>query len=511
MIYRKVVASLGTVLTLGLLGSVAGPGWSPRPFESTLVVETSDLAIGGDVVTAPVGTYDVESEIVEVDLDGAAVVAEISSPVERGDEVDGEPVSPSRASDPGERLPAVVFIHGAGTGHHTAFQETARALASAGIVAMVPSKRLDTYTTRERDYPAMAEDYLASVRVLAAREDVDPARVGVYGESEGGWIAPIAAGSADVAFLVQVSAPVVSPRRQAAFATDAYLRNVGVPSALLRAIPRGVGANVPGGGFDYVDFNVRPYQRQVTQPVLIVYGTNDASMPIIQGAEIMIEDMAEAGNDAYTVRYVAGANHGIRIDGVIVPEFQEMVARWILGLPETARAAPRVAGDQPQQRFAADPVEHPRWYADGDMLIAGLQAGAGAIVLGPVLWAIARLARRRPGPLPSPLARWMAALSLVTLAVLVAFGAYLYRVAQLALNYQSDPIFVQGGWLVVQALGIGAVVLLVVSVARVAGAIREGRLGSTGWIGLLTIAGVHVGTAVLLVVAAYWGIFPTVL
>src|SRR5699024_7772246 len=65
-----------------------------------------------------------------------------------------------------------------------------------------------------------------------------PTQVGIYGESEGAWIAPIAAvAEPGVAYLVLVSAPIVPPREQFAFATDSYLRNVGVPEALLRAIP----------------------------------------------------------------------------------------------------------------------------------------------------------------------------------------------------------------------------------------------------------------------------------
>jgi dienelactone hydrolase len=519
VIYRKVVASLVTVLGLGLLGSVAGPGWSPRSLESTVVSQTTDVSIGGDAATTPVGTFPVRSEIIEVQLDGARIEAEITLPDPLPDdeaggggaESRGPPGSPSADAELG-RFPAVLFMHGAGTGRHSAFRETARALASAGVVAMVPAKRLDTYTTRERDYPAMAQDYLVSFEVLRARPEVDPNRVGVYGESEGCWIAPIAAATnPHVAFLIQVSAPVVSPRQQAAFATDAYLRNVGVPRALLRAIPRGIGSHVPGGGFEYADFDVRPYQRAVTQPTLIVYGTADASMPVIQGTEIMIEDLATVGNTAYTVRYFVGANHGIRVDGVIVPEFLDVLARWTQGLPDTAHAEPRIAGAQPEQRFAAEPVERPRWYADGDMLLAGLQAGLGALVVGPVLWLLARLVRRRPGRLPPPLARWMGVLAVATVTTLVFFAVYLARVAQLALDYRTDPIFVQGGWLAVQLLGFTTVAIFVNSVARAVVAGRAGRLANTGWIGVLTIAGVHVGCLVLLVIAAYWGVFPPVL
>lgn len=497
VIYRKVVATLAVVLGLGLVGSAAGPGWSPEPFEATLVLETEDLSIGGGVATTPVGTYDVASELVDVRLEDAVVQAEVTYPV------DGAPVD----------RPGLVFIHGAGTGQYGAFRETARLLASAGIVAMVPEKNLGTYTTRSRDYPAMARDYLASVAVLRERAGVDPGRVGVYGESEGGWIAPIAAATdPDVAFLVQVSSPVVPPRQQAAFATDAYLRNVGVPGALLRAIPRSVGASVPGGGFDYADFDVRPYQRQVTQPTLIVYGTADASMPTIQGAEIMIEDLAAAGNHQYTVRYVEGANHGIRVDGELVPEFVTLLSDWIQGLPVTADAEPRIAGAQPVQRFTAAPVDHPRWYADGDMLVRGLVAALAALVVGPVLWlGAAVVRRRRPRGLPAPLGRWMTALAASVVALLGTFGAYLYRVARLALDYQTNPVLVQGGWLALEALAVTAAALLVVSASHVLVAWRSGRLRATGWAGRVTIAGVHLGALSLLVVAAYWGLFPPVL
>jgi dienelactone hydrolase len=358
----------------------------------------------------------------------------------------------------------------------------------------------------------MAEDYLASVAALRARSEVDPARVGVYGESEGGWIAPIAAASdPGVAFLVQVSSPVVPPRQQAAFATDAYLRNVGVPGALLRAIPRSVGAEVPGGGFEYVDFDVGPYQRQVRQPTLIVYGTADASMPTLQGAQIMIDDLAAAGNGDYTVRYVEGANHGIRVDGELVPEFVDALAAWVHGLPATADAEPRIAGAQPVQRFTAAPLDHPRWYADGDMLVRGLVAALVGVAVGPVLWLGALALRRRARPLPPPLARWMAGLVLGVVTLLGGFGAYVYQVARLALDYETNPVLVQGGWFALEVVAVATAGLLVVSGARVLQAWRSGRLHATGWVGRITLVGVHGGSLGLLVIAAYWGLFPPVL
>src|ERR1035437_4987907 len=97
------------------------------------------------------------------------------------------------------------------------------------------------------------------------------------------------------------------------------------------------------------------------QPVLIVYGTSDASMPTIQGAEQVIADIALAGNGDYTVRYYGGANHGIRIGGEVSPVFLRDLSDWVGGLPGTASTWPRIAGAQPTQTFEAQPVPAPRW------------------------------------------------------------------------------------------------------------------------------------------------------
>jgi pimeloyl-ACP methyl ester carboxylesterase len=52
----------------------------------------------------------------------------------------------------------------------------------------------------------VAEDALAAVRFLTARSDVDPARIGLCGHSQGGFVAPLcAARSEDVAFIICVS------------------------------------------------------------------------------------------------------------------------------------------------------------------------------------------------------------------------------------------------------------------------------------------------------------------
>ena len=484
--------SILAVLLFGLLGTVAGPGWNPHPVEQDLVVQAESTAIGGTVETAPVGTYETTAEVVDIPLDGVTVRATIRRPVDA----------------PGQR-PGVLFLHGAGTATHEGFHNITDALASAGVVTLVPDKRMDTYTTRSRDYERMARDYLESWRLLAAQPDVDETRVGIYAESEGAFIAPVAAVvEPDVAFVILVSAPVVTPREQAAFATDSYLRHLGAPEQLLRAVPRLLGSEIPGGGFVYADFDPRPYQQQLTQPVLMVYGTDDASMPTVQGPAIVIADIAEAGNDSYTVRYFEDANHGIRIDGALAPGFAEALSRWVLGLPDTADAQPKIAGAQPEQRFRADPVDRPRWYASGDMIILTLVGGFVLILLGPLLWLVSRVVRRPSEPLPSPLGRAAAALGLAATALWVLFVSYLLLVANLAINYEQSPLVVQGGWLGIQLVGIATTGLGVWSAGHWLRVRRAGR--RTGTIGTITLVTTHLGALVLLLSAGYWGIFPTI-
>ena len=494
MRYRIAVTSAAAVVGLGLLGAISGPGWDPVPMTETIDVQTSDTTIGASEGTDPVGTYEVATSVVTVELAGAQVEARITEPV----------------GAQGLR-PGVVFVHGAGTGRYdTAFLAQAEALASAGVVTMVPNKRLDTYSTRDRDYIAMANDYLRSVNLLRGLPGVDPDRVGVYGESEGGWIVPVmAADNPSVGFVVLVASPVVPPRQQAAFAVDSYLRNIGVPVELLRSIPRFVGMEFPGGGFAYGMFDVRSFQQRMRQPALVVYGTGDAAMPTVQGALQVIEDLDTAGNPDYTVRYYAGADHGIRVDRVLVPEFARDLSAWIQALPDSAHAEPRVAGDEPYQRFLAAPVERPRWFAEGDLIVAGLAGSVLALLVGPVVWLTNRARGRRGSCLADdvrvPLVT-MAAGSLLTLAGLVA---YLLTVANLAQNYRTNTLLVQGGWLGLRLAGIASVVAGVVLVFRILDGRRLGALpAARNEAGRWTLAGAVGGSVVLLVNLAYWGVFP---
>ncbi|QTE28472.1 alpha/beta hydrolase family protein [Pengzhenrongella sicca] len=492
MLFRTAASTAVGVIALALAGAVMGPQWDPVPLTDPLVVQSESTAIGGPSAGAPVGTYEVETRIVDVALDGTVIQAQISSPVGLSG-----------------ALPGVVFVHGAGTGEFSrAFRGQAHELASAGIVTMVPNKRLDTYSTRHRDYEAMAGDYARSVEVLRAQPGIDPSQVGVYGESEGAWIVPVmTANDPTLGFAALIAAPVVPPREQAAFAADAYLRNTGVPSGVFRAIPRAVGMDFPGGGFEYADFDVTPFQRRTMQPVFVGYGTGDAAMPTVQGAQQIIADLAVAGNDQYTVRYYAGADHGLRVDGVVSADFVRDLSRWISGLPATATAQPRIAGDQPHQTYLAVPIKTPRWFGDGNLVLNIVIVSAGALVVGAGVWLVARVRRRGTG-LAEGLSGPLFAMALGTVLTVGALVWYLLAITRLALDYEQNAWVVQGGWVAVRALGVGTVVVAAVLVNRLEDVrVDPERRAVRGWPARVTVALVGTGSLVLLVTLAYWGVF----
>ncbi|MDQ3039498.1 MAG: prolyl oligopeptidase family serine peptidase [Pseudomonadota bacterium] len=101
--------------------------------------------------------------------------------------------------------PAVVFAHGSG--------DATRNVAiwnpyfvRLGMAVLSLDKRGAGKSTGDWHTASMddiAGDWLAGVEMLKQRTDIDPARIGVHGSSQGGWTAPLmAARSKDIAFVI---------------------------------------------------------------------------------------------------------------------------------------------------------------------------------------------------------------------------------------------------------------------------------------------------------------------
>ncbi|HZC06356.1 MAG TPA: prolyl oligopeptidase family serine peptidase [Ktedonobacterales bacterium] len=252
----------------------------------------------------------------------------------------------------GQRCPAVALVHGSGDDTREGYRVFAQHFAERGIASLIYDKRgvgASTGSWRSGTFAELANDALVGVRLLAQRDEVDPHRVGLWGCSEGGWVIPLAAGGREVAFLVAISAAGVSPAQQEIYrrtllveAKDSRMgRAMGRARlrsmfGLLRTLPSGALPGVAGYFARTMDFDPAPIWRQVTQPVLLVYGAADAAVPPQQSADIIARALQAAGNERNTILVFPDADHGIQTlnpatqERAFAPGYLDAVADWIL-------------------------------------------------------------------------------------------------------------------------------------------------------------------------------------
>lgn len=130
-------------------------------------------------------------------------------------------------------FPAVVLTPTASDAPREAYRKEADFLVSQGFAALIYDKRgvgESEGDWRIAGFPELTGDALAAVELLRGRADIDRAHVGVWGQSQGGWVATLAAvGSASVAFVVAISTPSTSPAEQEVFRVEHNLRADGFP------------------------------------------------------------------------------------------------------------------------------------------------------------------------------------------------------------------------------------------------------------------------------------------
>lgn len=155
--------------------------------------------------------------------------------------------------------PAVVIVHGSGAVDRK--QAWARAIAelfvARGFAVLLPDKRGSGGSGgdwRLAGFEELADDAIAGVEALKAKEDIDPRRIGVAGLSQGGWIVPlVAVRRPDVAFVVDLSGATVSLAEQTYLEMGNTARKAGLPEEGVRqvlALNRAAGRYLLGGAWD---------------------------------------------------------------------------------------------------------------------------------------------------------------------------------------------------------------------------------------------------------------------
>jgi hypothetical protein len=537
------IAAVSVVLLVlcALLGAAMTPNWQVSPLtgdnagnnagnsgnslaNNRVTVAAPDTAIAArGQRTNQEGTYQVKETTLRIRLAPSVTV----------DAVLREPVGAT-----GKR-PGCLFIHGAGTGKaHTVYGDIASAMASAGIVTLVPDKRMDNYSTFQRDYTAMARDYVTSLNVLKSRSNVDASRVGLYAESEGTWIASVMTHDhPDLAFMILTSPPVVPGRRQMAMAASNYMTYIGAPEPMVRNVAKFISMDFSMLGLRYADFPAERYLDALTMPLLVNYGTEDLSMPIEQGATMLREHAHQAGNDNVTVRYYP-ANHQMRVGartsqpGLPLDEsYTHDLENWVNAVAAGASAddwsTPMIAGTQPHQRLAVPKTTTPGLIRSLPVLLILLALAPLCLLvgaLGSLVLALTHRRRRRGaqddrhGSFGAGIAGLLVANAITVVASMAGLLAYLARTVSAALALRNDASALSAGWMALRALALLSIVAFAWLLVRFA----ENRLArepehlpaqnsapvvAAGFGHCLVLGSLTFSAMFSLVSLAFWGLF----
>jgi len=267
--------------------------------------------------------------------------------------VQGLAVSYSRAG-----RTALVALHGAGEGTRDSsplYRHLHEVLSPRGIGVATFDRRGEGESegepTRGR-FEAQARDALAVAAALRTE------RVGLWGFSQGAWVAPLAAVlSEDVDFVITVAATGVTPAEQMLYANQRQLELAGFgPEAVERARslrlqleawvhdsgpPPDLAAAVdepwfpltylPPSTFDEearelwiaeMDFDPRPVFAAVQVPVLAFYGELDSTSPV--------EPSVAAWPSGAEVVVIRDAEHDLTLpDGTLAPLYEQTLLEWL--------------------------------------------------------------------------------------------------------------------------------------------------------------------------------------
>jgi pimeloyl-ACP methyl ester carboxylesterase len=213
-------------------------------------------------------------------------------------------------------------------------------------------------------------DAMTVVREIGARPEIDRARVGLWGFSQGAWIAPLAASrSREIAFLVLLASTGVSPAEQMLYGTAKHARLAGFSEqavqrivAARRAVDefrRGKGsadeaqravdsiktepwfehaylpADVSSLG-PWPDMDLEPWAifAGVHVPTLLFYGDDDEWSPIDESIAAWERAARTAGNSDVTVVRLPGTGHlptrgGAERIEAISADYEQALLSWL--------------------------------------------------------------------------------------------------------------------------------------------------------------------------------------
>ncbi|SHE88930.1 hypothetical protein SAMN05444392_104145 [Seinonella peptonophila] len=260
------------------------------------------------------------------------------------------------------RHPAIVIVHGSGKGDRNKLRDHAEIFAKKGYVTLIYDKRTKGYSTFNRSYALLAKDVIAAVQALKKRPDVDPNKIGVFGESEGSWVAPLAATqSSEIKFVITLGAATVLPIAQQNWSIENMLRYQGITDqSMIGAVNRnGVRFIVGSSLFPEATYDAIPVLQRLKQPILAIWGSEDRQSPPAESAAIMKETFSQVRKDNYTLAFIPNADHaahqtpdGFKRLQPLAQGYGEVMTSWLDQLFLSKKIQPLSGVVQPKQAFS---------------------------------------------------------------------------------------------------------------------------------------------------------------
>lgn len=315
------------------------------PIARALLVASLTALPAAAQATPPAGT------------DGAGGLAETEISFSNGEiALAGVVLSASR--DRQDPAPGAVIIHGSGSSDRSQpwASEIARGLAERGFVVLLPDKRGSGRSAgdwRTASFEDLADDAIAAVGALRALEGVDRDRVGLVGLSQGGHVAPLAAGrSAEVAFVVGISGSAVPIVEQVIDEVEKLAQRAGFTQEQIDRVNalhrKAVGYALSGDGWAAYEedleralqsdlaghgviepfsgdqdhwvwawarkvgaYDPLPHWRASKVPAVIAYGAQDTQIHVAESVDLLLDLPNEAGAPR-TVLVFSDSGHALR-------------------------------------------------------------------------------------------------------------------------------------------------------------------------------------------------------
>ena len=276
---------------------------------------TCILTIALNIELGVCGTNDIVIKEISFENKGAVLSGIIALPVGDG------------------RFPGVVYVHGAGPEKRQSFY--AHYFAKRGIAFLTFDKRSYGESTGSffpgsnvslENLKLKASDVSKAIEYLKGFRQVEPSGIGLFGFSQAGWVAPLAASiNQDISYMAIVSGGTMTTGEELEYSSITREQREFFKNHTRKEVDL-IESKLMKSGYDPF-----PIMKSIEAKALWLYGENDESLPV-SIAISNLEVLKSKYNKDYTIKLFLNRDHSLRLENEKFgpPNFiNEFIVNWI--------------------------------------------------------------------------------------------------------------------------------------------------------------------------------------